>query len=221
MQRKRQDSRLRFLITAGPTREYIDSVRYISNDSSGKMGFALAAAAVARGQRVTLVHGPVALEPPAGVRAVSVISAGEMLEACLAQWPRHDVLIMAAAVADYMPVSVARTKLKKSKTSHVLWLRPTVDILDRLSRQRGPAQVVIGFALEDRNARRNAEKKLREKLLDAIVLNRPETIGADRAVVEILVAGETWRNLPGNTKPRVGPKLIRLAEELYERRAAG
>ena len=206
---------MQFLITAGPTREYIDPVRFISNDSSGKMGFALAAAANGRGHRVTLVHGPVALQPVRGVRAISVLSAAEMLAACLEQWPRKDVLIMAAAVADYAPARTARTKRKKQPGPHELRLKPTVDILEALARDRRPKQLVIGFALEDRNARRNAEAKLRRKHLDAIVLNRPETIGSDRASVEWLVAGRAWEVLPPSSKPRVAQRLIRAAEALY------
>jgi phosphopantothenoylcysteine decarboxylase/phosphopantothenate--cysteine ligase len=212
-------SHLRFLITAGPTREYIDPVRYISNDSSGKMGFALAGAAAARGHRVTLIHGPVGLKAAQGVRTIPVTSAADMLTACLERWPRQDVLIMAAAVADYAPVRLAKGKLKKAASGRVLRLKPTVDVLAALASRRNPEQLVIGFALEDRNARRNAQAKLQRKRLDAIVLNRPETIGADRATVELLVAGRPWETVPAGVKARLAPRLIRVAEKLHRSRA--
>ena len=184
--------KLRILITAGPTREYIDPVRYISNDSSGRMGFALTQAARARGHRVTLVHGPVVLPTPPGVQAVPVVSAADMLRACLDRWADHDALIMVAAVADYTPARPVRAKLKKTASARVLRLKRTADILATLAKCRRPDQVVIGFAVQDRAPRRNAEQKLHRKGLDAIVLNRPEAIGAERAAVEILVRAGAW-----------------------------
>jgi len=207
--------RFRILITAGPTREYIDPVRYISNDSSGKMGFALAQAARAHGHGVTLVHGPVALPVPPGVRPVPVISAADMLHACLDRWADHDALIMAAAVADYTPARPARAKLKKSASTRVLRLKPTADILATLADCRRPDQLVVGFAVQDRAPRRNAEQKLRRKGLDAIVLNRPETIGAEHAAVEILVRAGGWQVVRPTTKSRLAARLIRLVERLH------
>ncbi len=206
--------KLRLLITAGPTREYLDPVRYISNDSSGKMGFALAAAARKREMRVTLVHGPVAIAPPTGVRTVAVVSAADMLAACTELWPRHDALLMAAAVADYAPAQRSRSKRKKSTQDMTLCLKPTVDILAALAAERRPDQVVVGFALEDRAPRRNAERKLRRKGLDAIVLNHPTAIGAERSAVEVLVRGERWRRLPTAAKSRHAQHIIRLVEKL-------
>lgn len=211
--------RLRVLITAGPTREYIDAVRYLSNDSSGAMGFALAAAAAARGHRVTLVHGPVALQAPAGVEATPVVSAAEMLAACRAAWGEHDVLIMAAAVADYAPTARLKSKRKKSTHDLLLRLKPTVDILADLSKRRRGWQRVIGFALEDRNARGNAELKLVRKKLDAIVLNSPEAIGRARSSVEILVRGGAWQRLPMAPKEQTARRIVRLAEELTAQRS--
>jgi phosphopantothenoylcysteine decarboxylase/phosphopantothenate--cysteine ligase len=214
---------LRLLVTAGPTREYLDPVRYISNDSSGKMGFALAEAAAARGMRVTLVHGPVALTRPPGVRAVAVVSAAEMLAACTRLWPRHDALIMAAAVADYTPVRPARAKRRKSSGVLTLRLKPTVDILATLAAARRNDQIAVGFALEDRAARRNAEDKLVRKWLDAIVLNRPQAIGAERSAVEVLVRGEGWRSFPKAAKTRHAARIVRLVERLcaVKRRGVG
>lgn len=205
---------LRFLITAGPTREYIDSVRYLSNDSSGRMGFALAEAAARRGHRVTLVHGPVLLTPPAGVRVVPVVSAAEMLVACRANWPLQDVLIKAAAVADYSPKTPSATKRKKTRGDWRLVLRPTTDILADLSLHRRTGQVVIGFALEDQDERNNALRKLMRKRLDAIVLNRPVAIGSNRAALEVLVAGEGWQTWPAAGKTALARKLIQLAERI-------
>ena len=206
---------LRILVTAGPTREYIDPVRYISNDSSGKMGFALAQAAHARGHGVTLVHGPVTLPAPQGVSTVPVVSAADMLRACRDHWPHHDALIMAAAVADYTPARPVRAKLKKTAAARVLRLNPTVDILATLAGCRRADQVVIGFAVEDRAPRRRAEQKLHRKGLDAIVLNRPGAIGADRAAVEILVRGQRWQTVPAARKSRLAMRLVRLVEQLH------
>ncbi len=206
---------MRILITAGPTREYIDPVRYLSNESSGKMGVALVAAAAARGHRVTLIHGPIAVACPAGVRAVAVTSAADMLRACLAAWTRQDVLIMAAAVADYAPARTEPAKRKKSPRDLTLRLVPTVDILAALSAARRTRQVAIGFALEDRHGRRNAAAKLARKKLDAIVLNAPSALSADRAQWQILTAAEGWQRVPPGPKPALAVRLIRLAERLH------
>ncbi len=210
--------RLRLLITAGPTREYIDSVRYLSNDSSGRMGFALAVAAARRGHRVTLVHGPVALPAPPGVRRISVVSAREMLAACREVWSRQDVLIKAAAVADYTPTRRASTKRKKDSASWSLELAPTTDILATLARERSAEQVAIGFALEDRAMRRNAERKLRGKGLDAIVLNAPSAIGAGRSDIEVFTPTDGWKCWPNRTKTQHAQQIIRLAERLSRAR---
>ncbi len=205
---------LALLITAGPTREYIDSVRYLSNDSSGKMGFALAAAARARGHRVTLIHGPVALPPPAGVTCRAVLSAAQMLRACRAAWPKHDVLIMAAAVADYTVAKRSAVKLKKTRRDLTLRLVPTVDILATLAGARRARQRVIGFALEDRAPRRHARAKLEKKGLDAIVLNSPRAISADRSRLQWLVRGAGWTVLPESAKQSSAQQIVRLAERL-------
>jgi len=205
---------LRVLITAGPTREYLDPVRYLSNDSSGRMGFAIAAAAARRGMRVTLVHGPVELPVPPGVRAVRVVSAADMLEACLKLWPRQDALIMAAAVADYTPIRRARFKRKKSRRPVTVRLKPTPDILAELSRRRRPDQIVVGFALEDRDARRRARKKLEQKRLDAIILNRPSAIGSTESAIEVYAPGYNWRRCPRRPKSRHAAAIVRLLDGL-------
>ncbi len=221
-------------MTAGPTREYIDPVRYISNDSSGAMGIAIAEHAAKRGHRVTLVHGPVTAALPRAtdqprskrvgsatahrVRLVPVVSAADMLAACRHAWPRNDVLIMAAAVADYTPREPARYKRKKSTSPLNLELAPTVDVLATLARDRRPDQRVIGFALEDRAARRNAESKLARKSLDAIVLNRPAAIGASRSTIEILIADGGWQRPGRADKRRHAERIVALAESLISAR---
>ncbi len=206
--------RLRLLITAGPTREYIDTVRYISNESSGRMGFALAEAAALRGHDVTLIYGPVSLPVPVGVRAVPVISAKEMLSACRRAWPRQDALLMVAAVADYRPRQTEPRKLKKSKTTLRLELEPTEDILATLALSRRAAQVALGFALEDHNAQAHAADKLERKRLDAIVLNSPRAIGAKFNQVQVLVAGGQWQRWPDLDKDVVAERLIGLVQAL-------
>lgn len=205
--------RLRMLVTAGPTREYLDRVRYLSNESSGRMGLALAAAGLERGHRVTIVHGPVALRPPRGARCVPVVSAREMLAACEREWPAHDVLIMAAAVADYTPGSTLPFKRKKTAKPVNIRLVPTVDILARLSASRTAGQTVIGFALEDRAPRRRALDKLRRKRLDAIVLNRPDAMSSAASTVELLVPGRGWQTFSG-PKRATARRLLRAIERI-------
>lgn len=206
--------RLRVLITAGPTREPIDPVRFLSNASSGTMGFAIAAAVQRRGHRVTLIHGPAAIAPPARVRSIAVRSASDMLAACEAAWPAHDVLVMAAAVADYTPSHPSPVKLKKDRRGLTIRLRPTTDILARLSGRRRPGQIVVGFALEDRAGRRNAEGKLRAKGLDAIVLNRPEAIDARSSTIRVLLRDGGWQPPQTASKLRHAERLAALIEAL-------
>jgi phosphopantothenoylcysteine decarboxylase/phosphopantothenate--cysteine ligase len=207
--------RLRILVTAGPTREYLDPVRYLSNDSSGQMGFAIAQAAARRRHAVTLVHGPVALKPPAGVTVCPVISADDMWQACRDAWPAHDVLIMAAAVADFAPARRVRDKLKKAEAEQTIGLKPTRDILATLARRRRPDQVVIGFALEDRDAEARAAAKLRAKRLDAIVLNAPTAIGAGASAIHVLSASDGWQSPRQGTKRTHATHLVKLAEQLH------
>ena len=160
---------MHFLITAGPTREYIDPVRFISNASSGRMGYALAEAAIEAGHKVTLVTTMSERKIPDGVKAVSVISAANMFEAVKKYFKQCDCLIMAAAVADYTPVKISKTKIKKEKLKISLELEPTVDILKWAGKEKNK-KILVGFALEDKNLRANAEKKLIEKNLDMIIV---------------------------------------------------
>jgi phosphopantothenoylcysteine decarboxylase/phosphopantothenate--cysteine ligase len=163
----------RVLVTAGPTREAIDPVRYITNRSSGKMGYAIAEAAAARGAYVTLVSGPTHLPQPAGIAEMyRVGSAANMAEAVFARSDAQDIIVACAAVADYAPTATALQKIKKSgDADFAIALTPTIDILKELGRRKRPGQILIGFAAETENIAANAEKKLHEKNLDLIVAN--------------------------------------------------
>lgn len=173
---------LNVLITAGPTREYLDPVRYISNDSSGKMGFSMAAAARKLGARVTLVSGPVFLTTPAGVKRIDVTSAAEMRREVMKRSKAADVIIMAAAIADFKPQKFSKRKIKKQdrRTRQVLNLAQNADILADLGRKKRPDQMLIGFAVETADLEARAKRKLKEKRCDWIVANRHTVIGKDK-----------------------------------------
>lgn len=164
---------LRVLVTAGGTREPIDSVRFVGNSSSGRMGLAIARAARARGADVTLVAANVTLEPPSGVNTIAVKTAAELQEACEHEFPRCDVLLMSAAVADFRPVNPRDGKIKKAEQTHLtVELEPTADVLSGLSSGRRTDQTLVGFAAEHGpNAIDYARAKLTDKGLDAVVLN--------------------------------------------------
>ncbi len=182
---------MRILITAGPTREYLDDVRFLSNASSGKMGYALAHAALAANHDVVLVSGPVALAPPPGCELHAVETTDQMYEACLENFPKCGGVIGAAAVCDYRPRERSSGKITKTGTSLVLELVETFDILAALGRQK-ENRWIVGFALESQNPRENALRKLRAKGCDAIVLNHPVVIGSESARIELLdAAGST------------------------------
>lgn len=165
------------LVTAGRTEEYVDPVRMITNPATGRMGFACAEAAAALGGRVTLIAGPTFLTPPRRVDFVSVVSAGDMAAAVQRHYPHTDVLIMAAAVADYRPQRVAPEKIKKTGNRLTLALARTPDILEMVAAHKGQA-VHIGFALETTNELANAQEKLQKKRLDIIAVNNPRATGA-------------------------------------------
>lgn len=168
----------RVCITAGPTVEPIDPVRFISNRSSGKMGFALANAALKRGARVTLISGPTALPPPAGVEMIFVQTGDEMSESVFKKFPESDIMIMAAAVADYKISHPAQRKIKKGDGELVLQLTPSIDILAELGKLR-KNQILVGFAAETESAERYPLKKMKEKNLDLIVANNISLKGAE------------------------------------------
>ena len=162
---------MRFLVTAGPTREPIDPVRYISNRSSGKMGYAIAAAALSEGHDVTLISGPVTLEPPRNAKLIPVSSSDEMFEAVQRNVDECDVCVLCAAVADHKPANVPATKIKKHGGAFSLELIPTRDILDSLGHQQDRQFLLVGFAAETDHMEENAAKKLHAKNCDIIVAN--------------------------------------------------
>lgn len=205
---------MRILITAGGTRESIDPVRFISNASSGRMGYALARAALKAGHDVTLVTAPTALKPPTGAKVISVESAAQMFKAVKTQFPKCDCLIMAAAVSDYTPAKPSQTKLKKQAAKLTLELKPTVDILKWAGRHKSGSQIVVGFALEDRDLRVNAERKLREKRLDMIVANSPNVIGDETSTVHIKVGRMEWSEMANQNKATVARRIVSLVEGL-------
>jgi len=227
-------------VTAGPTREAIDPSRFLSNPSTGKMGYALAAAAAARGGRVTLISGPTPLLPPRGVDVVRVTSADEMFRATLNQFAAADLVLKSAAVADYRPESRARGKLKKetlrrrSKRSEPgdrtidLRLVATPDILEELGRRKTPGQVLVGFAAETDDLVKNASRKLKKKNLDLVVANRigraMEGFEADTNRAIIIDRSGRRTELPLMTKERMAGMIIEMSATLlssHRRRPAG
>jgi len=205
---------MRILITAGGTREYIDPVRFTSNASSGKMGCALARAALKAGHEVILILAPVAQKPPGAVKLVNVETAAQMFEAVRKHFGKCDCLIMAAAVADYTPAHPAKTKIRKTGKSLIITFKPTTDILKWAGKNKKKNQIVIGFALEDRDLRIRAVKKLEEKNLDMIVANTSDAIGAEKSVVQIKMPGGEWLKLPKASKATIAGKIVSMAESL-------
>jgi phosphopantothenoylcysteine decarboxylase/phosphopantothenate--cysteine ligase len=197
------------LITAGPTREKIDPVRYLTNRSSGRMGYALAEAALRRGARVLLVSGPTELKPPGAAEVTWIESAEEMRQAALALLPKATVVIKTAAVSDYRPKSVAEQKIKRNGPM-TLELEPTADILTELARRK-QTQIVVGFAAETENVLENARQKLLSKSLDAIVVNdvSREGVGfdSDRNAVTILTEHDVV-DVPETSKWEVAQRVL-------------
>ncbi len=208
---------MRFLVTAGPTREAIDDVRFISNRSTGRMGFAVAEV-LARSHDVTLVSGPVALAPLAGVEFVAIENARDMLREMLARFGDCDGVIMTAAVADYRPRRVRRGKIRKSDGMLTLQLVRNPDVLAELGRRKRH-QVLIGFALETAaDAIASARGKIIAKGLDAIVVNSPDTFGAVRTTGSILLPDGGAREFGPITKIALAGRLERLAVALVTKR---
>jgi len=176
---------MRILITAGPTREYLDDVRYLSNASSGKMGYALAQACLNRGWEVVLVSGPVELPPPEGCEFHPVITTAQMRMAAIEHFPDCDGVIATAAVCDYKPRERVAGKLSKTGGPVLLEMIETDDVLAELGGMKG-SRWVVGFALEAQNPLENALQKLRRKNCDWIILNAPTAIGSERNDVELL-----------------------------------
>lgn len=206
----------KILITAGPTREMLDPVRFLSNLSTGEMGYAIAKAAVAKGYRVSLVSGPTNLVPPKGVKFYPVISALQMKKTCAELFPKHDGLIMTAAVCDFMPAGIQRHKIP-SEEGLVLRLKRTPDILASLAKRKG-RRIVIGFCLETRDLIRRARVKLAKKYLDGIVANfyGPGQVpfGKRRVVVHFVGAEGHVLKLADKSKAEVSRALLGWVERL-------
>lgn len=201
------------LVTAGPTREELDPVRFLSNRSTGTMGFALAAAAAARGAQVMLVTGPTKLATPRTVDRINVTSAAEMLEV-VSSHSEFDMIIMAAAVADYRPSMPSSSKIKKIESNLTLELERTTDILATLGKRRRDDQVLVGFAMETDNARDNARRKLAEKGADWMVLNnlRDEGAGFGGETNKVTVFGKdgSVHEFPMQSKRRLARELLEV-----------
>lgn len=204
----------RILITAGPTYEKIDPVRFLGNYSSGKMGFALAEAAARRGAEVILVSGPVSLTAShPRIRRIDVESASEMLAACLTEWPQCDAAVMCAAVADYAPAEKATKKIKR-ETDAVPTIRlvKNPDIAATLGQAKAPHQALVGFALETNDAQTNAQLKLAKKNLDMIAVNSLETAGAgfgtDTNKVALMFPDASVADIPFGTKQEVAARIV-------------
>ena len=218
---------MRILITAGGTREYIDPVRFISNASTGKMGYALAREALKAGHKVILVT---TVERPSflvarrsslvarstgherRVTVIEVETAAEMFKAVKKHFPRCDCLIMAAAVADYTPARPAKTKIKRENKPLTIKLKPTPDIAKWAGNHKNKGQIVIGFALEEKALRNRAERKLKEKRLDMIIANTTTAIGADKITIQIKMPERKWLKLAKASKTVIARKIISLME---------
>ncbi len=202
---------LKVLITAGATQEAIDPVRYITNHSSGKMGYALAKNAMLRGAEVTLITGHTALSDLKFIRTIKVTSAEEMYNAVVQEFPHTDILVKSAAVADYTPLSVAENKMKKSDTELSIPLKRTRDILQSVGNLKQPHQFICGFSMETENMVENSLKKLKSKNLDMIVANNLKTTGAgfsgDTNVITIITK-ENITELPIMTKLQCAEKIF-------------
>jgi phosphopantothenoylcysteine decarboxylase/phosphopantothenate--cysteine ligase len=201
---------MHILITAGGTREYIDPVRFISNASSGRMGYALTRAALKAGHKVTLITAPTNQRPPSDAKLVKVETTAQMFDAVKKYFEKCDCLIMAAAVADYTPARPAKTKIKKTAKHLTIKLKPTTDILKWAGKKKKKNQIVVGFALEDKVVRGRAEKKLKEKNLDMIIANNYAAIGAEESTVQIKIAGREWLKLPQASKATIAKRIVSL-----------
>lgn len=169
---------LRVLVTAGPTREALDPVRFLSNHSTGKMGYAIAQKAVERGAEVTLISGPVSLTPPENINRVSITSAQDMYEAVMEELPKQDIIIKAAAVGDYRPVVKSKDKIKKHNGLLTIELTKNPDILQEIGNRKGEKQTVCGFSMETKDLLENSKVKLKQKCCDMMVANNLKIPGA-------------------------------------------
>ncbi len=212
---------MRFLVTAGPTREPIDPIRYLSNRSSGKMGYAIAEAAIDAGHKVVLISGPVDVDPPRGAELTSVLTSDDMFDAVHEHLHDCDVLVMCAAVADYKPKQVSKTKIKKRDANLSLELIPTRDILASLPKE-DRNYVVVGFAAETENVEARARKKLEEKNCDVIVANDVSHadfgMESDENEVTMLFRDGKIKKISRSPKKIVARELLKIFANVCEKR---
>jgi len=205
---------MKVLISAGPTREKIDPVRFISNRSSGKMGYALAEAASKAGNEVILVSGPVNIIPPSGVKLIRVESAKEMYQQMMKYAKIANIIIMAAAVADYRPKYISKQKIKKKEDNLIIELEKTEDILCSLAEEKKKNQILVGFAAETQNLIHNAKKKLLAKNLDFIVANdvSRNDIAFDNDYNEVIILSKNGNSIkiPRANKKKIAQKIIEI-----------
>jgi phosphopantothenoylcysteine synthetase/decarboxylase len=211
---------VRFVVTAGPTREAIDPVRFISNRSSGKMGYAIAEAAVAKKHDVTLISGPASVTPPRGVKNVSITTSDDLHDAVHRAVRDCDVLVMCAAVSDYKPAVRSPRKMKKRKTPFALKLIPTRDILASLP-QGNRGYLVVGFAAETHDLKSNALKKLRAKDCDAIVANDVSSgetgMESDENEVTIFFRNGEMKKFSRASKKNIARELVKIISKMWEK----
>jgi phosphopantothenoylcysteine decarboxylase/phosphopantothenate--cysteine ligase len=211
---------VKFLVTAGPTREPIDPVRYLSNRSSGKMGYALAEAALENGHEVTLISGPVNLTPPRGAKLISIVTSDEMFDAVQRHTAGCDILVMCAAVADYKSATISSQKIKRGRADLALRLSPTRDVLASLPQDR--QYLVAGFAAETNDLEKNAQKKLHEKNCDLIVANDVSTAGvgmeSDQNEVTIFFRDGEQKKISRAPKKIIARELVKILLNACEKR---
>jgi phosphopantothenoylcysteine decarboxylase/phosphopantothenate--cysteine ligase len=211
---------VRFVVTAGPTREAIDPVRFLSNRSSGKMGYALAEAASAAGHDVTLISGPACVAPPPTAQFISITTSDELYEAVHRATPGCDVLVMCAAVSDYKSATVEPRKMKKRKTPFALELIPTRDILSSLPKENR-SYLVVGFAAETHDLETNARKKLREKNCDMIVANdvsrNDSGMESDENAVTIFFRNGDLETIARASKKIIARELVKIISKMSEK----
>ena len=210
---------MRFLVTAGPTRELIDPVRYISNRSSGKMGYAIAEVALEAGHEVILISGPVHLEPPRGAKLVSVSTSDEMFDAVHRDADSCDVCVLCAAVADYKPAKVSPVKIKKRAGNLSLELVPTRDILDSLGHRQHRQFLLVGFAAETNDVEQNAAQKLHAKNCDIMVANDARLgMESDENELMILFRDSEMRKISRAPKQNLARELVKIYSEFATKR---
>ncbi len=204
----------KFLITAGPTREYMDPVRFISNASSGKMGYLIAEEALKKGNIVTLISGPTCLKPPLKTRVISIISAEDMHKEVRKCFPECDVFISCAAVSDYKPLRFEKSKIKKSSQVMTIKLAPTSDILKSATESKTKkGKIIVGFALETENIIKNARKKLYEKSLDIVIANPSESMESDKSEAAVILKNGEIIKLKKSPKKIIAKKILKIISD--------